>query len=88
MKTVTIEQLNNDMSSIINYSLTTHDEVNIATNTGSVIILPQEDYESMQETLRLLMDKKSLTALLEGHKNRDEGNILKSQSVKDVFSDL
>lgn len=88
MKTVTIDQFNNDTSSIINYSLTTHDEVSVATNTGAVIILPQEDYDSMQETLRLLMDKKSLIALLEGHKVRDEGNFPKSSCIEDVFSDL
>jgi len=88
MKTMTIEQADKDVSSIINYALKTHDEVNIATNQGSVIILPQEDYESMQETLRLLADKKSLIALLNGHSDREKGLVPKSHSVEDVFSDL
>jgi PHD/YefM family antitoxin component YafN of YafNO toxin-antitoxin module len=88
MKTMTIEQVNQDISSVINYSLNTHDEVNIATDSGAVIIIPQEDYDSMQETLRLLMDKKSLSALLQGHINRDSGNLSKSYSIKDVFGDL
>ena len=51
-------------------------------------MLPQEDYESMQETLRLLMDKNSLRALLDGHNVREKGLIPKSYSVEDVFSDL
>lgn len=88
MKTVTIGQLNNDISSIINYSLSTHDEVNIATDNGAVIIIPQEDYDSMQETLRLLMDKKSLSALLQNHRDRDNQDLPSSYTIKEVFSDL
>jgi PHD/YefM family antitoxin component YafN of YafNO toxin-antitoxin module len=88
MKTITIEQASRDVSSIINYALKTHDEVNIATELGSVIMLAQEDYESMQETLRLLMDKKSLKALLQGHSIRDKGLTPNSYCVEDVFSDL
>lgn len=87
-KTVTIGQLNNDILSIINYSLKTHDEVNIATDNGSVIVLPQEDYESMQETLRLLMDKKSLSALLQSHIDRENKDSPTTYTVEEVFSDL
>ena len=88
MKTITIEQANADFQKIINYSLTTHDEVNIASDKGAVIIIPQEDYEAMQETLRLLSDKQSLKALLDGHEARKKGKKIKSYTVKDVFSDL
>ena len=64
MKTVTIEQFHKNISSMIDYSLKTHDEVNIATNQGAVIVLPQEDYDAMQETLRLLMDKKIIKCII------------------------
>ena len=88
MKTITIEQASADFQKIINYSLKTHDEVNIASDEGAVIIIPQEDYEAMQETLRLLSDKQSLKALLDGHETRKKRKKLKSYTVKDVFSDL
>jgi len=51
-------------------------------------MLPQDDYESMMETLRLLEDKKSLKALLDSHTLRDQGKEVVSYSVEEVFSDL
>ena len=88
MRTITIEQANNDLIGHINYTLDTHDEVNIASNHGSIVMIPQIDYESMQETLRLLSDKKSLKALLDGHSARDSNHHLKSYTIEEVFGDL
>jgi len=88
VKTVTLDQAIADLISVINYSLKTHEEITIATNDGSVIIIPQEDYEVMQETLRLLTDKKSLHALLKGHSDREDGETPKSYSVEEVFNDI
>ncbi len=87
MKTITLEQASNDLLSHINYTLDTHEEVNISSTNGAIIMIPQNDYESMQETLRLLADKKSLKALLNSHDKRDN-NILKTYSIEEVFSDI
>jgi PHD/YefM family antitoxin component YafN of YafNO toxin-antitoxin module len=51
MKTITLEQANKDLIGHINYSLKTHEEVNISSESGAIIMLPQEDYESIMETL-------------------------------------
>lgn len=88
MKTITLAQANQDLIGHINYSLRTHEEVNIASENGAIIMLPQEDYESIMETVRLLADKKSLKALLDAHVQREQGMEPKSYSVEDVFSDL
>ena len=88
MKTITLEQASQDLTSHINYTLSTHEEINIASVNGAIVMMPQCDYESMQETLRLLADKKSLKALLDGHDARDNKTQLKSYTVEEVFSDL
>ena len=88
MKTITLEEANHDLLSHINYTLNTHDEVNIASSNGAIIMIAQDEYESMQETLRLLADKKSLKALLEGHDYRDNNKSQKTYKIEDVFSDL
>lgn len=88
MKTITLEQANQDLVSHINYALDTHEEVNISSSNGAIVMIPQDDYESMQETLRLLADKKSLKALLDSHDARDKGIVQNTYSVEDVFSDL
>lgn len=88
MKTITLEQAKKDLISHINYSLSTHEEVNIASEHGAIVMLPQEDYESIMETVRLLGDKKSLSALLQAHEQRDNGREPKSYSIEEVFSDI
>lgn len=88
MRTITLNQASLDLSKFINYSLETKEEINIASDHGAVVLLPQEDYESMLETLRLISDKKSLKALLESHSIRDGGGEPKTYSVGEVFSDL
>ena len=88
MRSLTIKNASHDLSSLIDYSLKTHEELSIASDNGAVIMLPQDDYESMLETLRLLSDKKSLKALLDVHQARKDKVTLECYSVKDVFGDL
>ncbi len=88
MLITTLEKANNDLSNIVYHTLKSHEEVSIASDKGTVVMLAQEDYESMQETLRLLGDKKSLKALLDSHQQRDNNEPLKSYSVAEVFCDL
>jgi len=88
MKTITLKQANEDLISHINYTLSTHEEINISSDKGAIIMIPQNDYESMQETLRLLADKRSLKALLDGHEARDNNIKPKSYMIEEVFSDI
>ena len=88
MKTITLEQANNNLLQHINYTLDTHEEINIASSNGAIVMIPQDDYESILETVRLLGDKKSLKALLDSHAKRDKGLEPKSYSIEDVFSDI
>ncbi len=88
MLSTTLEKANNDFKSIVYHTLLSHEEVSIASDKGAVVLLTQEDYESMQETLRLLSDKKPLKALLDAHQQRDNDEPLKSYNVAEVFSDL
>lgn len=88
MMTITLNQASSDLGKFINYSLETKEEINIASDNGAVVLLPQADYESILETLRLISDKKSLKALLESHSIRDSGGEPKSYNVSEVFGDL
>ncbi len=88
MKTVTIEQAIIDLREMIKDSLHSKEAITISTKEGSVTILPEEEYSSMKETLKLLEDKKALHALLSSHRDRDSGYVAESSSVEDVFDDL
>ncbi len=45
-------------------------------------------WNEIQETLNLLRDKKSLTALLEGHKHRENGAVPVGKTIDEIFDDL
>ncbi len=45
-------------------------------------------HEGCDETVRLLQDKTSLKALLDGHRVRDEGKIPNGVSMNEAFYDL
>ncbi len=88
MKTVTLEQAVVDLREMIKDALQSKEAITIATEDGAVTIIPEEEYSSMKETLKLLEDKKSLSALLISHRDRDSGYVSESSSVEDVFDDL
>ncbi len=64
------------------------EETLIVSETGSVVLIDQAEWENIQETLRLLHDEESLKALLESHKARDQGVRPDSVSVGEAFYDL
>jgi PHD/YefM family antitoxin component YafN of YafNO toxin-antitoxin module len=88
MLSVTLDSANNNLQNIVYHALDSSEEVSIASNRGAVVMIAQDDYNAMQETLRLLRDKKSLKALLDSHQQRDSGKPIKSYSVSEVFNDL
>ena len=88
MLSITLENANSNLQNMVYHALDSSEEITIASNRGAVVMIAQDDYNSMQETLRLLQDKKSLKALLHSHQLRDNGEAIKSYSVSEVFSDL
>ncbi len=60
MKTVTLEQAVTDLREMIKDALQSKEAITIATEEGAVTILPEEEYASMKETLKLLADKGDL----------------------------
>lgn len=87
MKTITLNNAILDLPMIISSVIKNQEETVIATDDGAVIMVDQENWNSIIETLRLLKDNKSLEALLNGHKDRDE-NKSNGKPINLVFDDL
>jgi PHD/YefM family antitoxin component YafN of YafNO toxin-antitoxin module len=83
-----LEQISGDLPATLYRAIETSEEVSIATPKGAVIVISQEEYDSMQETLRLLSDKRALGALLEGHRQRDAGERPAGYSISEAFGEL
>ncbi len=71
MRTVTLDQASADLKAIIQQTIRDKDETVIASSDGAVVVLDENEWSNIKETLRLFTDKQSLSALLESHAIRD-----------------
>jgi len=88
MNTITVREASSNLPSVIEKTINNYDETVIVSDNGSVVMVAESYWESMQETLRLLQDKRSLQALLEGHRLRYTGQPIPAKTVDEVFDDL
>lgn len=88
MNMVTVQEASQNLAGIITKTIGDSDETAIVSDAGVVILVPHTYWNSIQETLRLLQDKRSLKALLEGHRVREVGQPINAVSVNEAFGDL
>jgi len=88
MKTITLKEATKNLPSYVDYAITSSDEISISTDNGAIVMISEDDYNSMIETLKLIDDKQSLKALIDGHFARDNNIEIKRYSVEEVFNDL
>ncbi|OQX75356.1 MAG: hypothetical protein B6D61_10540 [Bacteroidetes bacterium 4484_249] len=87
METITLHKATNNLPEIIAMTLKNQEETVIATDDGAVVMIDQKNWEEILETLKLLRDKKSLNALLEGQSNRKHNKVT-GKSIHQLFGDV
>jgi PHD/YefM family antitoxin component YafN of YafNO toxin-antitoxin module len=87
MVSVTLNNAVGNLPKIIADTISNQEETVIVTDDGAVVMLSQHNWDGMLETLRLLKDKKSLKALLDGQSRRKQGTN-QGKSPEKVFYDL
>jgi len=75
MNAFSLKEASTNLPHIITETIKNNDETLIVTDDGAVIMIDKDYWEEIQETLHLLNDKKSLTALLKSHQQREQGLI-------------
>lgn len=88
MTNLSIDIAEKNLKSLINQTITDNDCISISTENGSVVMVTEKEWNSIQETFLLLKDKKSLAALLEGHQARKENIPLAFVSPDTAFYDI
>ena len=88
MHTVTLKEADRDLKGIIRRAIRDKDETVIASDEGAVVILDEAEWSNIKETLRLLSDKESLSALLESHMSRDRGERPEGTTAEEAFKDV
>ena len=74
MNTVSVQNVKNMLPDLIQNTIDNSEETVIVSDAGAIVLIDQRKWERIRETLRLLKDKTSLKALLDGHKLRDKGS--------------
>lgn len=87
MVSVTLNNAVGNLPKIIADTINNQEETVIVTDDGAVVMLSQENWDGMLETLRLLKDKRSLKALLDGQVRRKQG-MNQGKSPEEIFYDL
>jgi PHD/YefM family antitoxin component YafN of YafNO toxin-antitoxin module len=87
MVSVTLNNAVGNLPKIIADTISNQEETIIVTDDGAVVMLSQHNWDGMLETLRLLKDKKSLKALLDGQARRKQG-VNQGKSPEEIFYDL
>lgn len=88
MNTITLNKALSDFPKLIETTLNNFEETVIVGDMGAVVLVAQSEWESIMETIHLLMDRESLKALIEGHNNRKKGEFSENKSIQQAFYDI
>ena len=88
MHTVTFDVASKNLTNLILQTIKEKEETVIVTGDGSVVILDESEWSHIRETLRLLSDKESLTALIESHAIREKGMRPEGIGPEEAFKDV
>ncbi len=82
MTTLTASQARQSLFELLKKSVKGHIPVKITSKNGDVVLLSQEDYESLLETLELLSTPGMLKSIREARQDIKQG---RTKSLKEVF---
>ena len=57
MRTITLDQAIDNLESIIQKTISDHEETIIASKDGSVVVIDEGEWSNIKETLRLLSER-------------------------------
>jgi len=81
MHTITVREASKNLPDVITKTINNVDETIIVADNGTVVMVAESYWEAIQETLRLLQDKRSLKALLDGHRLRATGQPMPAKTL-------
>ena len=84
MKTITVSKARSELFNLIKRTIRGHRQVRITSKEGSVILMSENDYESLIETLELLSIPGFKKSIQEADLEIDKGE---TYSIDEVFSE-
>ncbi len=82
MTTLTASQARQNLFALVKKSVKAHIPVKITSKNGDAVLISQEDYESLLETLELLSIPRMLKSIRKAEEDIKAG---RTRSIKEVF---
>ena len=79
MEALTISEGRKRLFELRNRVVSDHDQVILTHKSGNIVLISMEEWESFQETRRLLKDKETMKALIQSLKTMMEESSMESQ---------
>ena len=86
MKTAKVSDYRSHLSSFHKNVIMDHDPLLISGQEGNVVILPENDYENLVETIYILRDKTTMKSL-ERIREEMAQNVFSGHELEEVFPD-
>jgi len=83
MKTITASRARSELFSLLKGTVRGHRQVRITSKEGSVVLMSEEDYESLIETLQLLSEPGLKESIRKADEEIEKGETL---SIEEAFS--
>ena len=83
MKTITASKARSELFSLLKDTVKGHRQVRITSKEGSVVLMSEEDYESLIETLQLLSEPGFKESIRKADEEIEKGETL---SIEEAFS--
>lgn len=87
MKSTRVSDYRSRLANYHKQVLTDHEPLLIPGQEGSVVVLPEQDYENLIETIHILRDKTTMRSL-ERSRKEVAAKQLSGHGMKEVFSDV
>jgi PHD/YefM family antitoxin component YafN of YafNO toxin-antitoxin module len=87
MIAITVQEAHRTLPALVQSVIADSNEALIVSDDGAVVMVNQVYWNEMQETMRLLSDKRSLAALYEAQKMLAENNVI-GKSPEEIFADV
>ena len=87
MQTMSISEARKHLNALREHVVNDHEQVILTHKQGNIVLISMDEWESYEETRRLLKDRAALQALFQSFEHRERG-IVTGKSPEEVFSDL
>mgnify|MGYP001557608321 CR=1 FL=1 len=87
MITAKVSDYRSHLSTFHKKVISDHDPLLISGKDGNVVILPEDDYENLIETIYILRDKLTMKSL-DDTRRKVANNEFIGHEIKDLFSDV